>query len=323
MTKQNGFTIVEILISLTIGLFLFSGISLVFVGMRSTSAETSSYGEMQETGRIAISILSDDLMRQGFWGDLSMPLSSSNLLGVPAAPAGECTGDGLNNGTFPTALGTFRTIWGKTADGANEMGCITNAVTGSDILQIKRTVVNPFNTANPLPADRYYLVTNTVAGQIIDSGDAIPAINDSRAWEYQHHVYYVSNDTVGDGVVPVLNLRSLANTMNAQPMIDGVERIRIQYGIDSAADGQLDGVVDAFIPADQMTQALWDNESSSRIVAAKIFVLVRDINPDLKYTNTLSYQLGDLTINATNDNYRRMLFSSTVTLHNGDVEIWQ
>lgn len=184
-------------------------------------------------------------------------------------------------------------------------------------------MVNPFNTANPLPADRYYLVTNTVAGQIIDSGDAIPAINDSRAWEYQHHVYYVSNDTVGDGVVPVLNLRSLANTMNAQPMIDGVERIRIQYGIDSAADGQLDGVVDAFIPADQMTQALWDNESSSRIVAAKIFVLVRDINPDLKYTNTLSYQLGDLTINATNDNYRRMLFSSTVTLHNGDVEIWQ
>lgn len=73
MTKQNGFTIVEILISLTIGLFLFSGISLVFVGMRSTSAETSSYGEMQETGRIAISILSDDLMRQGFWGICQCP----------------------------------------------------------------------------------------------------------------------------------------------------------------------------------------------------------------------------------------------------------
>lgn len=323
MYKHKGFTIVEILISLSIGLFLLSGVSLVFVGMRTTTAETSSYGNLQETGRLAISVLSDDLMRQGFWGDLPTTLNVSNISGViPAAPANECTGDGINNGTFPSALGTFRTIWGKTADSLNEMGCINNAKIGSDILQIKRVVSNPVPGA--LPADRYYLVANLSQGQIITSAGPVPVIDNSRTWEYQHHVYFVSEDSAGSEVIPVLNLRQLANTMASQPLIDGVEMFRVMYGVDT----NLDGAVNAFIPADNMTQALWDSElnavtgTNTRIIAAKIYVLVRDLLPDQKYTNSTTYQLGDINFIAPNDNYRRMLFSSTVSLYNGDVEIW-
>jgi type IV pilus assembly protein PilW len=323
MYKHKGFTIVEILISLTIGVFLFAGISLVFVGMRTTSAETSSYGNLQETGRLAISVLSDDLMRQGFWGDLPTALNRSNLSGViPVAPGSECTGEGINNGTFPGAVGTFRAIWGKTADSANEMGCINDAKIGSDILQIKRVVSNP--VVGALPANRYFLVANLTQGQIITSAGPIPVIDSSRTWEYQHHVYFVSEDSAGTEVIPVLNLRSLANTMASQPLIDGVEMFRVMYGVDTNQDG----AVNAFISADNMTQALWDSEinavtgTNSRIIAAKIYVLVRDMLPDQNYTNSTAYQLGDINFIAPNDNYRRMLFSSTVSLYNGDVEIW-
>ncbi len=323
MYKHKGFTIVEILISLSVGLFLFAGISLVFVGMRTTSAETSSYGNLQETGRLAISVLSEDLMRQGFWGDLPVNLSTANLMGaIPLAPGNECTGGGINNGTFPTAIGTFRTIWGTTAVNANAMGCITNAKVGTDILQIKRVISRPIVGA--LPANRHFLVANISQGQIITSAGPIPVIDSSRTWEYQHHVYFVSEDAAGTEVIPVLNLRSLANTMASQPLIDGVEMFRIMYGVDTNQDG----AVNAFIAADNMTQALWDSEENpvtgitTRIVAAKIYVLVRDLLPDSKYTNSTTYQLGDINFVAPNDNYRRMLFSSTVSLYNGDVEKW-
>ena len=107
--------------------------------------------------------------------------------------------------------------------------------------------------------------------------------------------------------------------MTAQPLIDGVERVRVAYGVDD----DLDGVADAFINATNMTQAYWDNESSSRILAVKIYVLVRDILPDPQYENEAVYQMGDFLFDPPNDNFRRMLFSTTVTLHNGDVQIWQ
>ena len=65
-SKQRGFTLLEILISLSVGLILVGGVMSAFVGMRTTSAETSSIGELQENGRFALNILTDDLLRQDF-----------------------------------------------------------------------------------------------------------------------------------------------------------------------------------------------------------------------------------------------------------------
>ncbi|REL34766.1 PilW family protein [Thalassotalea euphylliae] len=318
MKYQRGFTILEIFISLALGLVLFSGVMSIFVGMYSTSDTTTRYGSMQETGRITISLLTDDLMRQGFWGELAMPLSNSNLLAVPAAPSSECRGGGINNGTFPGNIGTFRAIWGATPLNSAMMGCINDAKQGSDILQLKRAVALP--TVGALDDDRYYLTTNMNAGQIFDGENTPPVINNSQTWEYQHHIYYVSDDTLAgsSNVVPTLNLISLANSMWNQPLIDGVEMIRFLYGIDSDGNGN----VDSFVSANNVTDAIWDGASSAKIRAVKVYVLVRDIELDPTYTNDTVYRLGDVNFNAAGDNYRRMLFSSTITLHNGDVRVW-
>lgn len=315
MKNQHGFSILELFISMAIGLVVLAGVLSVFLGMRTTSSETSSYGEMQETGRFTISMLTDDLMRQGFWGNMIMPLSRSALLGIPAAaPAGECTGGGINNGSFPSALGNFRSLWGVTATNATAMGCINDAKIGSDILQVKR--VHTVSSA-VLDANNYYLITNKSAGQIIDGGDPLPVIDNSNAWEYKHNVYYVSEESMGSDVVPVLNIIQLVNTMDNEPLIDGVEMLKFMYGVDTSQDG----IVDAYMSANNMTQAFWDNEANSRILSVRMYVLVRDIKADDDYVNDIVYQLGDTTFTAPSDNYRRMLFSSTVTLFNG-VKIW-
>ncbi|RHW75551.1 PilW family protein [Colwellia sp. RSH04] len=314
---QKGFTIVEIFIALSIGLVLFAGVLSIFVGLNSTAKETSSYGELQENGRFAISVLSADLLRQNFWGDYTGSFGLSNLSAVPAAPANDCIGGGVNNATFPLGVGHFRTLWGQTITQANPMGCFedakvnANANLRSELLQVKKVIGNELAAA---PAGRYYLTTTNSNGSVYNGNGNIPVLDNSRTWQYQHHVYYVREEAMGNDVVPVLMQGRLVNqSMSFDPIIDGIEIIRFSYGIDSTGNGE----VNAFVSADNMTEALWDNANGSRILAVKIFVLARSTTKDLKYTNTSSYQMAGTIVNV-NDNYRRLLFTSTIALPNAN-----
>ena len=318
MKKQLGYTLIEIFISLAIGLALFAGILSVFVGMKTTTQETATYGELQENGRFALSVLSDDLLRQNFWGDYTGTLDNSMLNSVPGAPGNECLGEGLNNGTFPNAIGHFRTIWGQEVTSSAIMGCINDAKVGSDIIQLKRAISNPLALSSN---DNYYIVSNLNEAEIF-TGGAIPSVANSQLWEYQHHIYYVRDEAQGTNIVPVLMQGRLTTNMTFDPIIDGIERIRFMYGIDTDIPGNSGyGIVDTFISADNMTLAQWDNGNNNRILAVRIYVLARSILPDIKYTNTNTYNLGDVPVTF-NDNYRRLLFNSTITLYNAGVDSW-
>ena len=286
MKNQLGYTLIEIFISLAIGLALFAGVLSVFVGMKTTTQETATYGELQENGRFALSVLSDDLLRQNFWGDYTGTLDDSMLNGVPGLPGNECVGEGLNNGTFPNPIGHFRTIWGQEVSSSAVMGCIDDAKTGSDILQLKRAVSNPLTVSSN---NNYYIISNLNEAEIF-TGGAIPVIPNSQLWEYQHHIYYIRDEAQGNNTVPVLMQGRLTTNMTFAPIIDGIERIRFMYGIDTDIPGSAGyGIVDAFVSAENMTLNQWDNGNNNRILAVRIYVLSRSILPDSKYTNTNTY----------------------------------
>lgn len=334
---QQGISILEILISMAVGLVLFAGVLSVFVGIRTTTEETSSYGEMQENGRFAINVLTDDLLRQGFWGDLSVEMDASVLENPAPVVGGDCSGAGINNNSFPQVAGHFRTLWGTTVASANIMGCITDASLNSDLIQIKRVISSPLPAPVAPAANRYYVMSNANSAEIFAGTAALPTIDNSQVWEYQHHIYYVRNDTQGSNTVPVLMQGILRNgtapPILFQPLVEGIEMVRFMYGVDTDLDadtadygtGVGDGDIDAFIPARNMTQALWENDGS-RILAVKMYVLVRSIMPDPNYENTNTYQLGGSAVQdqfvAPGDNYRRLLFSSTVSLHNARMGVW-
>jgi len=329
----KGFTLVELMIAMSIGLVLFAGVISIFIGMRTTTAETSSYGELQENGRFAIAVLTDDLLRQNFWGEYSGILSSNELLSIPEDPPGnDCAGvaGGLNNATFPNGIGPFRTLWGQTivAGALDPLGCFampvgTETAVGSDVIQLKRVRANPVPQANLIPGN-FYLTSNTIEAGIFLQGQQIPIISGSQLWQYQHHVYYVRNVTFGASTVPVLMQGQLINgNMVFAPVIDGIERISFMYGIDTDIDTESIGygVVDAYVSAGVMNDNLWNN-SNSRILAIKIFVLSRAAVEDRDYFNTNTYLLGNVPF-VVNDRFRRLLFSTTVTLYNNGVESWQ
>ncbi|QOL25774.1 PilW family protein [Thalassotalea sp. LPB0316] len=323
--QQFGFSLIEIFISLAVGTVLVAGVLAAFVSMRTTTTETTSFGSLQENGRFAVQLLTEDLIRVGFWGDLSGELTTNKVLQVPAQNAADCVGEGANNTSFPQDVGHFREIWGETSNTSNALGCITNAVQGSDVLQLKRVVSSTLAAAD-ISEDRYYLMTNMNQGAIFAGDEPVPTIDNGSIWEYQHYIYYVREDTVGGNKIPVL-VKGLLRNDNPpilfDPVIDGVEMIRFTYGVDTDNDG----VVNAFVSADNMTQALWDNEGDNQILAVTMYVLVRDLYPDFDYENKNTYTLGDISVdfmnaNGEGDNYRRLLFSSTVTLYNTRTDSW-
>ena len=313
--KQKGFTILEILIALSVGVVLIGGVISAFIGMKTTNSQTSSIGELQENGRFALNILTDDLLRQDFWGDYTGTFDLANLSASPDADvlSNDCKGEGVNNTTFPRASGHFRTLWGATAATASIIDCIDDAKIGSDVLQLKRVISSAITAST---ANNYYLVTNMNSG-VLFTGTNIPEIDNSQVWEYQHHVYYVREESVNGDTFPVLMQGRLTTDMTFDPIIDGIEMIRFMYGVDTTGDG----IVNAYISADDVEEDQWDNANGINIIAVRVYVLTRAIRQDVDYTNTNTYLLGDLAITM-DDNYRRLLLSSTVTLYNAGVDSW-
>ncbi len=329
---QQGFSLLEVFVALAIGLVIFAGVLSVFVGMRTTTTETTSFGELQENGRFAMSVLTDDISKQDFWGDYVGIFDRSSISHALAAPSNDCSGGGVNNSSFPLGTGVFRTIWGATVTSPNPMGCFNDAKIGSDVIQIKRVLADDLvdsagDPLDPVSTGKFHLVTNSNDGILFASG-ALPAVDNSRVWQYQHHVYYIREESQGShNKVPVLMQGQLTTRMSFAPIIDGIEMIRFMYGYDADTDPSSPGygVVDTFVSAENMTAAMWDNAGGTKIIAVKIYVLARNVLPDNKYTNTKTYFLGDLNDGkgiTFNDHYRRLLFSSTVTLYNARVDSW-
>ena len=330
-SKTLGMSLLEAMISLGVGVFLLSGVMVAFSAMRGTTSETLGIGEVQENGRLALSIIRKDVEHSGFWGEFQSQISS-DLQAIPDAPAGDCQdgGNNPNNGSFPIVSDwAFWSLWATTATSSSVINCITDANTGSDVLQIKRAISFPTDVGD-FRSNRFYLIASSSAAAIVSgaaNSSSYPDIDNSQNWMYQHLVYYIADKDFYGSTVPTLMRRRLvvgtdgAASMASEPVIDGVENIRVMFGIDVDSDG----VVDSYIGSEDVSRDHWNQGSSdtSYILSARIFILARALEQDKKYTNNNSYQLGDRTIAGGGDHYRRMLFTTTVSIINAVNGEWQ
>ncbi len=64
----QGLSLVELLIAMTLGLILISGVIVVFVGSKRSSDIASAMSDMQENGRFALNALASDIRMAGYQG---------------------------------------------------------------------------------------------------------------------------------------------------------------------------------------------------------------------------------------------------------------
>jgi len=137
------------------------------------------------------------------------------------------------------------------------------------------------------------------------------------------HAYYVAAPiSTSCGTVPVFARKALDSngTPRKESLVNGVEQLQFQYGVDTAitsANPVGDGSVNQYLDANQIQAppcvpgvACWN-----QVRTVRFWALVRANCPESGYTDTATYQLGDIPYTP-NDRYRRTLYSSTVALRN-------
>lgn len=82
--RQRGLSLVELMVSMLVGLFLVGGILQLFIGTKQTYRFTQSLSRVQENGRFVHQLLARDLRMAGFSG-CSSDLPVANVLNNPSA----------------------------------------------------------------------------------------------------------------------------------------------------------------------------------------------------------------------------------------------
>lgn len=77
----GGFSLVELLIAMTLGLILISGMIAVFAGNKRSSDLNSAMADIQENARFALDNLAGDIRMSGFQGCLDLNRGAPKLLG--------------------------------------------------------------------------------------------------------------------------------------------------------------------------------------------------------------------------------------------------
>ena len=82
MIKQQGMTLIEIMISLLIGVFLIGGVLQIFINARQTYRMQENLSGMQENGRFALSFLGNDIRMADFRECPTVPSVATAVVGT-------------------------------------------------------------------------------------------------------------------------------------------------------------------------------------------------------------------------------------------------
>lgn len=193
------------------------------------------------------------------------------------------------------------------------------------------TSPKPNNTSYYSFGNGYVLETSVFPFHKKGSDCSIASAADKR--KFISNIYYVS-DVNG---IPTLMKSSFDGTAHqaAVPLIEGIEGFRVELGIDSTGDAATlvdytkplvwfdeqvrntplnrgDGIPDVYCTtASPCTAAQLPN-----VVAVKLYVLARNRDITVGYTDNKTYALGETTLGPFGDHYKRHVFSTTVRLTN-------
>jgi type IV pilus assembly protein PilW len=131
--RQQGLTLVELLISVVIGLLVLGALLVVYLGSRAAYRSSDSLARVQESGRFALDFIAQDSRMSGFMGCRSRNLSvdDETLLNITSNPVVPFVGardgvrgfDGGNSGS----IAQWTNATGVTRVGASDVLTIRRA----------------------------------------------------------------------------------------------------------------------------------------------------------------------------------------------------
>lgn len=321
--SQRGLSLIELMISIAIGLLVMLATTTLFVNQHRNRSDLDKSNRMIDNGRYAMDIVSENLTLSGFYGTFNP--SSTALPGTLPDPCS--TNMASIAAAIPLHVQGFDAA-NASAAAASPPSCVPVTIkTGSDILVIRRTDTSapvaqaaavtgtPYLQASVCQYDTTttYLVDNTPANFTLRQKNCTSTSTTPYA-ELRRmlvQIYYIdSNNQTGDGI-PTLKRVELSDTgaMTTAALVEGIEFMQIDYGLDTTADG----VADSYTTCSACAIADWSN-----VVSAKVTLLARNLETSAGYTDTKTYSLGiagSYTPAAT-DHYKRHAYTQAIRLVN-------
>ncbi|MDO3380795.1 PilW family protein [Gilvimarinus algae] len=334
MFQQRGLSLVELLISITIGLVLMTGIVQLFLSSKEVFTTQQGLSRLQETGRLAVEFISRDLRQAGYMGC--------------AHPTDWNVGTTLNNGhTFNSSFEFGTPLQVYDAPPPN-IALAPAPKAGTQILVAYTANDDSASVSQTNTSELVFIDLTTPAGEDCPSGicanDIVVVADCDKAMvfqvtgfnevgaevELQHQAgadpgnartswggnpdnlvetfsegaevfkintvaYYVAEDAEGNP--------GLYQKIGGDPsfeLLRGVENLNISVGVDNNADRAADEYIDH-----GSVGANWKN-----VVALRVEVLVR--TPEDKATSeNQTYEFAGAEVTAT-DNRIRQVFTTTI-----------
>lgn len=332
-TKQQGFTLVELMVAMTIGLILLGGVITILTSSQQVYRVNDALARMQENARYAFQVLSRDIRMAGYFGCAGNGAPVVNTLNNPdnflwklgqAIDGFEATSStiwtpALPDGVIPSPLGGRDIV-------------VVRGIDGSETKVMSHPGGNPPGSADlkvsvgsGLQNDDIVLVTDCQASAIFQ----ITNINTSSGQDnIVHNTGTPTANTPGNytkalgkeftgGEIIKISTRSYfirlidglpalyrkIGTRNAEELVRGVEDMQVEYGEDLNGDW----TADIYRSADLVTN--WQG-----VVSVRISLLLQTTENNIA-SQPQPYTFNGTTVTPT-DRRLRQAFTTVVALRN-------
>lgn len=263
LIKQQGLSLIELMVSLVIGLVLVAGMVGIFSSSKHSYRLTQNSAGLQERGQFTINFLVSQIREAAYF---SNPEAYVQITGTKSK----------HEGMAFAPIAPNLPLEGMEGGGSS-----------NDSISFALYKEAPYDANDPDTGD---------CVRQAPSGPAAPRANfDGSVSIISMETFDIQTDSSG---VPGLYCNGIR-------LVDGIESMQFNYGED--LDG--DGVVDRFLPYDQVSDA-------NHVISVNVAVLVSSPNEYKKTATSNTYTLLDTSVSTATDRRMRRVFSASIRLRN-------
>lgn len=278
--RQRGLSMIELMIAMTLGLFLLLAVIGTFVGGKQSYALANANARVQEAGRFAMEFLSQDIRMADHWGCLQQggpivnhlnPGGGYNFgaggIGGVDGNAGASDSISLRGATsnsiqvqppfMPGTAAVIQVVNNNNLLNRSDVVAVSDCVS-TDIFQITSNNPGQNGTVGHNQGNNPGVVPGNATGQL------------QRTYNGNASIYQLQEVTYAIAINPVTNEPFLSRQVApaaAQELVPGVEDMQILYGADT--DAVPDGVANFYAAAGNAALNM------AQVVSVRINLLVR------------------------------------------------
>jgi len=255
---QRGLTLIELMVSMVIGLIVLLAVLTLFVNVNRNNSEFSKTSILIENGRFAVQLLESDLIHAGYWGGYIPDFDNLTATGAPAdepdAVPDPCLAYNVTNWNA-----AYKTNLLGIAIQPYDAATVCSSLLPDILANTDVLVVRHANTCLPGEANCEADVAGNLYFQKSNCNDDIPTDTSPYIFNTAGHglhdrdcttvagkrkfisnIYYIRDYavTAGDGIPTLMRSEfdltgGVLAHQTAVPLIEGIEGFRVELGIDS------------------------------------------------------------------------------------------